>query len=176
MAAIHLRVLSGRFRGALSPRAKHSGQGFSQVSSETTGTTGLAGRYAAALLELADAASSLDKVAEDLKSLRSMIMDSADLRRVISSPVLTRAEQVKAMTAICAKASMDDLTGNFVGVIAQNRRLPALQSMIAAYLNVIIASPGRSHGAGHFGQEAFRCSASGRFRCVEKGCGEQNLH
>ena len=105
------------------------------MSSETTGTTGLAGRYAAALLELADAASSLDKVAEDLKSLRSMIMDSADLRRVISSPVLTRAEQVKAMTAICAKASMDDLTSKFVGAIAQNRRLPALQSMIAAYLN-----------------------------------------
>ncbi|HEY9080324.1 F0F1 ATP synthase subunit delta [Magnetovibrio sp.] len=105
------------------------------MSSETTGTTGLAGRYAAALYGLADAASSLDKVAEDLKSLRSMINDSADLRRVISSPVLTRGEQVKAMMALCAKASMDDLTSNFVGTVAQNRRLPALQSMIAAYLN-----------------------------------------
>ena len=105
------------------------------MSSETTATTGLAGRYATALLALADAASSLDKVAEDLKSLRSMINDSADLRRVISSPVLTRAEQVKALSALCAKAEMDELTGNFVGVVAQNRRLPALKSVIAAYLN-----------------------------------------
>jgi len=105
------------------------------VSSETTATTGLAGRYAAALYELADGASSLDKIAEDLKTLRSMIDDSADLKRVITSPVLTRGEQVQAMTALCAKASMDALTGNFVGTVAQNRRLPALQGMIKAYLS-----------------------------------------
>ena len=105
------------------------------MSSETTGTTGLAGRYAAALYELAESASKLDKVAEDLKSLRSMIQDSDELGRVIASPVLTRDEQVKAMTALCAKAEMDELTGNFVGTVAQNRRLFALDGMIKAYLN-----------------------------------------
>jgi len=77
----------------------------------------------------------LDKVAEDLKSLRSMINDSDDLKRVISSPVLTRGEQVQAMTALCAKADMDQLTINFVGTVAQNRRLFALNGMIKAYLN-----------------------------------------
>jgi F-type H+-transporting ATPase subunit delta len=105
------------------------------VSSETTGTTGLAGRYATALYDLAESASKLDQVAADLKSLRSMINDSDDLNRVISSPVLTRNEQVRAMTALCGKAGMDELTGNFVGTVAQNRRLFALDGMIKAYLS-----------------------------------------
>jgi len=105
------------------------------VSSETTGTTGLAGRYATALLALAEPAKKLDKVAEDLIAMRSMISDSDELSRVISSPVLTRNEQVKVMMALAAKAGMDELTGNFVGTVAQNRRLPALVGMITAYLN-----------------------------------------
>lgn len=105
------------------------------MSSETNGATGLTGRYASALIELADAAKSLDKVAEDLASLRSMIQDSDDLGRVISSPVLSREEQVNVMTALCAKAKMDSLTTNFVGTVAQNRRLPALIGMINAFLN-----------------------------------------
>jgi len=110
-------------------------EGPSQVSSETTATTGLAGRYAAALYALADGASLLDKVGEDLKNLRLMISDSVDLARVISSPVLTRDQQVQAMGAVCARAAMDQLTINFVGVVAENRRLPALTGMIKAYLN-----------------------------------------
>ena len=105
------------------------------MSSETTGTTGLAGRYAIALYELADSANKLDKVAEDLKALRSMINDSEDLNRVITSPVLTRGEQVKVMTALAAKAEMDELSANFVGTVAQNRRLPSLDSMIKAFLS-----------------------------------------
>lgn len=105
------------------------------MSSETKGATGLAGRYAAALYELAESAGSLDKVAEDLKALGSMIQESADLGRVISSPVLTRKEQASAMVAVCDKAGMDDLTKNFVGTVAQNRRLFSLASMIKAFLD-----------------------------------------
>jgi len=105
------------------------------VSSETNGATGLTGRYASALIELADKASCLDKVAEDLTSMRTMIQESAELDRVINSPVLSREDQVKAVTALCAKAKMNDLTANFVGTVAQNRRLPALTGMINAFLD-----------------------------------------
>ena len=105
------------------------------MSSETIGATGLTGRYATALYELADAASSLDKVADDLKAFRAMIHECADLGRVIASPVLTRDTQVKAVTALCVKAEMDGLTTSFVGMVAQNRRLPSLSGMIQAFLN-----------------------------------------
>jgi len=114
------------------------------VSSETKGATGLAGRYAIALYELADSAKKLDKVAEDLKTLRQMILESADLRRVISSPVLSRDEQVQAVTALAKEAGMDDLTGNFVGTVAQNRRLFAMESMIQAFLDELSSRRGEA--------------------------------
>jgi len=67
--------------------------------------------------------------------MRSMIQESADLGRVINSPVLSREQQVNVMTALCAKAKMNDLTTNFVGTVAQNRRLPALVGIINAFLD-----------------------------------------
>lgn len=114
------------------------------MSSETKGATGLTGRYAIALYGLAESANKLDKVAEDLKTMRQMIQESAELRRVIASPVLSRGDQAKAMGALCAKAGMDELTGNFVGTVAQNRRLFALEGMIKAFLEVLSRSRGEA--------------------------------
>ena len=105
----------------------------------TVQSTGLAGRYAAALFELADADKALDAVADDLAVLGRMIETSDDLRRLVRSPVISRTEQVKAMLAIAEKAGMNKLTQNFVGVIAQNRRLFVLPAIIGAY-HAILAS------------------------------------
>jgi len=105
---------------------------------------GLTGRYATALYELADAASCLDAVAKNLKSFRTMMNESADLGRMIASPVLTRDAQTKAVTAVCAKAKMNKLTLNFVGMVAQNRRLLALPGMIQAFLDELSRRRGES--------------------------------
>lgn len=102
------------------------------MSSETAGA--IAERYAAALFELAEQQAALDKVAEDLKTLRAMVTDSADLRRLLRSPVIGRAEQQKAMAALAAKAGLSELTHRFVGVVAGNRRLFVLPAMIEAFL------------------------------------------
>ncbi len=105
----------------------------------TVQSTGLAGRYAAALFELADADKALDAVADDLAVFGRMVETSDDLRRLVRSPVISRAEQEKAVLAIAEKAGMNKLTQNFVGVIAQNRRLFALPNIIGAY-HAILAS------------------------------------
>ena len=99
-----------------------------------TSLTGLAGRYALALLELADEKKELDAVADDLRGLRSILEDSEDLRRLIRSPLFTRAQQSRALGAILDKAGTGDLTRRFVMVVAGNRRLFALPGMIDAYL------------------------------------------
>ncbi len=96
--------------------------------------SGLAGRYALALLELADERKQLDPVAEELRGLKATIAESADLRRLIRSPLFTRVQQSQAMAAILDKAGVGDLTRRFVLLVAQNRRLFALDRMIAAYL------------------------------------------
>jgi len=95
--------------------------------------SGLAGRYALALFELAEDQDALDAVAGDLASLRGMIDESADLRRLIRSPVLSREEQGRALAALGEKAGFEPLTRQFLGVLAHQRRLFALPEVVAAY-------------------------------------------
>lgn len=104
------------------------------MAGEAADLSGLAGRYASALFELADARKQLDGVAEELRGLKSVIAESEDLRRFIRTPLYGRAEQTKAMAAILDKAAVGDLCRRFVLVATQNRRLFALPQMIDAYL------------------------------------------
>lgn len=95
---------------------------------------GVAGRYASALYELADSAKALDAVAEDLRTLRAMAEESPDFARLVASPVLSRENQVAAVTALGQKAGFHDLTVKFVGLLAKNRRLALLRHAVAAFL------------------------------------------
>lgn len=104
------------------------------MAADSTGASGLAGRYAAALFDLADSSKALDDVARELGDLKATIAESDELTRMIRSPVFGRDEQSKAMAAILDKAGAGDLTRRFVMVVAQNRRLFALPRMIDAYL------------------------------------------
>jgi F-type H+-transporting ATPase subunit delta len=105
------------------------------VASEATGVSGLAERYAAALFDLADERKALDQVAGDLQNLRALLRESADLRRLIRSPVLSRIEQGRAIAAIADQVGLAPITRNFLGLLAQNRRLFALPEMIEGFLN-----------------------------------------
>ena len=107
------------------------------MPAEATGVSCIAGRYATALFELADQATQLDVVADDLGVLNQMIADSNDLRRVVESPVLGRDQQAGAMDAVMEKAGLGDLSRRFIGVVAKNRRLFALGSMILAYRTLL---------------------------------------
>jgi len=112
------------------------------LANESTGISGLAERYAAALFELADERHALDAVAGDLRELRAMLAASSDLARLVRSPVLSRAEQGKAMAAIADDAKLSKLTADFIAVVAHNRRLFAVPAMIEAYLDKLAARRG----------------------------------
>jgi F-type H+-transporting ATPase subunit delta len=104
------------------------------LAGESTGISGLAERYAAALFELADERHALDAVAGDLRELRAMLAGSGDLMRLVRSPVLSRAEQAKAMAALAEDAKLSKLTADFIAIVARNRRLFAVPAMIEAFL------------------------------------------
>lgn len=113
------------------------------MPSETTGATGLSGRYATALFELADDEKALDTTATDLVALGSLIGESRDLAELIRSPVVSREDQGRAMAAILYKAGMSPLTQRFVGVVAENGRLSALPAMISAYQTLLAEHRGQ---------------------------------
>ena len=104
------------------------------MAAESTGISGLAERYAAALFELADERHALDEAAGDLRELRAMLGASVDLGRLVRSPVLSRADQGKAMAALAENAKLSKLTADFIAIVARNRRLFAVPAMIEAYL------------------------------------------
>jgi len=114
------------------------------VASEVIGATGLAGRYATALFELAEEGKQLDTVAGDLSALSQMLDESDDLNRLIRSPVISREDQSSAMLAVLDAAEIGDLTHNFIGLIAQNRRLFALPAMIKGFQALHSALRGES--------------------------------
>jgi F-type H+-transporting ATPase subunit delta len=95
--------------------------------------SGIAGRYATALFELAVSEKRLDETAAELEQLRVMLEESADLDRLVRSPVVSREDQGKVMDIITEQAGMSPLVRRFVGVVAQNRRLFALRGMIRAF-------------------------------------------
>jgi F-type H+-transporting ATPase subunit delta len=103
------------------------------VADEATGVSGLAARYATALFELAHEREALDEVAGDLSTVRGMLEASADLRRMVRSPVIARDAQGRAVAAIAEHAGLGQLVSNFLGLLARNRRLFALQEMIRGF-------------------------------------------
>ncbi len=103
---------------------------------------GAAARYATALFELArdaDATSggALDTVAKDLDTLQSLLDQSEDLRRLVRSPVFSRDQQSAGINAVITKAELGTLTKNFIGLVARNRRLFAIEDMIIAYRSLL---------------------------------------
>jgi F-type H+-transporting ATPase subunit delta len=90
----------------------------------------MAGRYAAALFELAKDDKQLPQVEADLKAFQAMLDASEDLRRLVRSPVISSDDQAKALAAILAKAGISGLTTNFFRLIARNRRLFAAADMV----------------------------------------------
>ncbi|HZP98599.1 MAG TPA: F0F1 ATP synthase subunit delta [Reyranella sp.] len=100
----------------------------------TSAISGVAGRYASALFELADNAKSLDQVAQDLSTFRRLVGESADLARLIESPVIGRDVQSKALLAVLDAAGIKGLVRNFIGTAAANGRARDLPAMAQAYL------------------------------------------
>ncbi len=95
--------------------------------------SGVAGRYASALFDLARDGGVIDKVESELKSLQAAIDASADLRAFLASPIYDRADQVNTVTALAERAGFSPLTGNFLKLVAKNRRLFALEDIIRAF-------------------------------------------
>ena len=104
----------------------------------------LSGRYALALFELARDTKQLDSVAESLSALKKALGESEDFRNLITSPVIGREAAAKAVAALAGAMGLDPLTGNFLGVLAQARRLPQLAAAIRAFETLLSQHKGET--------------------------------
>jgi F-type H+-transporting ATPase subunit delta len=101
-----------------------------RLSQEKTLVSGMAGRYALALFELAKDANSTNSIAAELNQFADLIRETQDLERFLKSPVFSATEQLKVINAILAHASIEGLTAKFLQLVAKKRRLFALSNII----------------------------------------------
>jgi F-type H+-transporting ATPase subunit delta len=107
------------------------------VAAELSVVSEVAGRYAAALFELARDEGKLDEVARDLESLGRMLDESPELTRLVRSPLFDREQQEKALAQVLERAGAGPLVRNFAGVVARNRRLFALRDMATGFARLL---------------------------------------
>lgn len=93
----------------------------------------LGGRYALALFELAEQDRDIDRVEASLAAVRDALDQSADFRALTSSPVIARGAAAKAVLAAADQLGVDPTTKNFLGVLAENRRLGELPAIMRAF-------------------------------------------
>ncbi len=104
----------------------------------------VAERYAGSLYDLAADANSVAAVEKDLNDFEALLAESADLSRLIKSPVFSAEEQAKAIAAVLDKAGVKGLTANFLRVVAKNRRLFAIPAIIKAFRRVAAEARGET--------------------------------
>ncbi len=112
------------------------------MAQEETLVSGVAGRYASALLSLAQDNRQTESVARSLAKLDALIAESPDLERLVRSPVFSADDQIKALDAVLAREEIGGIAANFVRLVTVNRRLFYLREMIAAYRRLYDASRG----------------------------------
>ena len=108
------------------------------MAAENPSVSGVSGRYATALFELARDENSIDAVKAELDRFAAMLDESADLKRLVRSPVFAAEAQLKALSAVLEKAEITGVSANFLKVLAANRRLFAVSEVIRAF-NALVA-------------------------------------
>ncbi|WP_298333450.1 F0F1 ATP synthase subunit delta [Asticcacaulis sp.] len=99
-------------------------------------------RYAKAVFELADSAGHLDAVQADLNTLKALLTESKDLRRLVTSNAFKSEIKLKGLTAVLDTAKPNALTLKTLGLMAQNGRLDQVFALVTAFLRLYNAKKG----------------------------------
>jgi F-type H+-transporting ATPase subunit delta len=102
----------------------------------------MAGRYATALFALASEANSIDAVKTDLERFDGLVAESADLARLVRSPVFSAEQQGQALGTVLQRAGIGGLAANFLKLVTANRRLFAVRDMIKAFRELVAQHKG----------------------------------
>jgi F-type H+-transporting ATPase subunit delta len=104
----------------------------------------MAGRYATALFDLAQETNAIDAVKADLERFEALIVESADLNRLVRSPVFSAEEQAQALGAVLDRVGIGGLPAKFLKLVTANRRLFAVRDMIRAFRDLAAQHKGEA--------------------------------
>lgn len=123
-------------------RGERDENGARFVSADLAVTSGVAGRYASALFDLARDAGLLDRVKAQLDTIAQAIAASPDLSRLVRSPVFTAEDQAKALSAVLPTLGVTGIAANTLHLLAKNRRLFLVGDVVKAFAGLLAAHRG----------------------------------
>ena len=134
-----IRSLWGRVCRGPIPEISGAGKTVERVdvSEPASISTGIAKRYAQAVFELSREGDDLPKLEADVSALDAAIRRSADLRGVLTSPLVSRQEQGAALGALAEKMGLGDVLANTLRLMASKRRLFVVPNMIAVLKDML---------------------------------------
>ena len=100
-------------------------------------SSGLSGRYAKAIYELAEEKKILTKIVDDFMSLKTLLEESDFLSNLIKSPALSKSDKQNSIIKILNKAKAQKLTIKFFGTLANNGRLILINEVIDEFLSEV---------------------------------------
>ncbi len=106
--------------------------------------SGMAGRYATALFELARETNAIDAVKADLERFDALVAENPDLNRLVRSPVFSAAEQLQALSAVLDRVGIGGLAAKFLKLVTMNRRLFAARDMVRGYRELVALHKGEA--------------------------------
>ena len=115
-----------------------------QFATAQSDVSGVAGRYATALFDLARDSNSIDAVRTDLDRFDALIAESPDLLRLVRSPVFSADEQLQALSAVLQRAGIGGLAEKFLRLVTSNRRLFAVRDMVKAFRTLVAEHKGET--------------------------------
>jgi F-type H+-transporting ATPase subunit delta len=124
------------------PSLRNCPEETSTVAGEQGIVSGMAGRYATALFELALEANAIEPVRADLDRFDALVAGSPELTRLVRSPVFTAEDQLAALGAVLDKAGISGIAAQFLKVVTSNRRLFAVRDMIKSYRGLVARHKG----------------------------------
>ncbi len=107
-------------------------------------TSGVAGRYASALFDLATEEKAIPATSKALDGLSKSIADSSDFKRLLTSPVFKTEDQMAAIDALASKGGLSGIALNFVKLLCNKRRLAVLPDAIAAFQALVADDKGEA--------------------------------
>ncbi|MBY8821495.1 F0F1 ATP synthase subunit delta [Sphingomonas colocasiae] len=113
---------------------------------ETSGgiQASLAGRYATALFDLARESNKIETVEKSLGAVKAALAESGDFKALTASPLLSRDDAGRGIAAVAKAMKLDPVTANFLGVLAENRRLAQVGDIIRAFAQLAAAHRGET--------------------------------
>ena len=112
------------------------------MSSKSTFSNSTSESYALALYELSKDDSQLEKVEEELNSLKKLINESFDFKEMILSPTVTKEEKKNIILTIAKQNNFSEIIKKFLGFVALKNRLFFLENIINSFLNLLSKNKG----------------------------------